>query len=268
MDQRRFAAGERIFAEGDPSDVAYIITAGAVEIFKAAAAHDVLLAVLREGDIFGEMGLIDEAPRSASARAAESVVATAVGRDEFIELALSRTEQGTALLRALFERLRTTSQLLVAERESREFGRPRQTSSRPVQLVATTTESGRSLPGDGLLIDRFPLRIGRRPHGIGETMLACNEVEFEDQAPYRVSLNHMAIDLDRGTIVVRDRGSQHGIDVNGTRIGGDDLWTTLALGEGRNEVALGPAGSPFRFAVLVAAASIQPAPVPLARTAR
>jgi CRP/FNR family transcriptional regulator, cyclic AMP receptor protein len=254
MDQRRFAAGERIFAEGDPSDVAYIITAGSVEILKSAWPDDVLLALLREGDIFGEMGLIDEAPRSASARAAQPVVATAVGRDEFIELALSRTEQGTALLRALFERLRTTNQLLVAERESRDFTRPRQTGPRPVQLVATTAQSGRSLPGDGILIDRFPLRVGRRPHGIGETLLACNEVELEDQAPYRVSLNHMAIDLDRGAIVVRDRGSQHGIAVNGTRIGGDDLWTSLALGEGRNELVLGPAGSPFRFEVLVAAA--------------
>jgi CRP/FNR family transcriptional regulator, cyclic AMP receptor protein len=252
MDQRRFAAGEQIFAEGDPSDVAYIITAGSVEILKAGSSDEVLLAVLREGDIFGEMGLIDEAPRSATARAVEAVVATVVERAEFIELALSRTEQGMALLRALFERLRTTNQLLIAEREARDFLRARPTSRREVQLFPTTAQTGRALSDNGLVIGRFPLRIGRRPHGIGESMLACNEVELDDEAPYRISLNHMAIDLDRGAIVVRDRGSQHGIDVNGTRIGGDDLWTTLALSEGHNEVALGPAGSPFRFSVHVA----------------
>lgn len=254
MNQRCFAAGECIFADGDPSDVAYIITAGAVEIVKAAGSDEVLLAILRDGDIFGEMGLIDEAPRSATARAAEPAVATVVERDEFIELALSRSEQGTALLRALFERLRTTNQLLVAEREARDVVRARPSSRRDVQLLATTVQTGCALPGEGIRVERFPLRIGRRPHGIGESMLACNEVELDDEAPYRVSLNHMAIDLDRGAIVVRDRGSQHGIDVNGTRIGGDDLWTTLALTEGHNEIALGPIGSPFRFAVHVAAA--------------
>jgi CRP-like cAMP-binding protein len=253
MEQSRFTAGQKIFAEGDPSDFAYIITAGSVEIFKTGASGEVLLAVLRAGDIFGEMGLIDEAPRSASARAAEPVVATVIERDEFLELVLSRSEQGTALLRTLFERLRTTSQRLVAERDSRDFLRARQTGPCRVQLVADTPEAGRSLPADGVLVERFPLRIGRKPHGIGESMLACNEIEFDDRAPYRVSLNHMAIDLERGAVVVRDRGSQHGIDVNGTRIGGDDLWTTLALGEGRNEVVLGPSDSPFRLAVNVAA---------------
>ena len=254
MDQRHFAAGERIFAEGDPSDVAYIITAGAVEILKDASSGEVLLAVLREGDIFGEMGLIDEAPRSATARAALPVVATAIRREEFIELALSRSEQGMAVLRALFERLRTTSQMLIAERVSRDFLRARQAERRAVRLIATSELTDRALPGGRILVDRFPLRIGRRPFRVGETMLACNDIELEDEAPYRVSLNHMAIDLDGGTIVVRDRGSQHGIDVNGTRIGGDDLWTTLALGEGHNAVVLGPVGSPYRFAVEVAPA--------------
>jgi CRP/FNR family transcriptional regulator, cyclic AMP receptor protein len=255
MEQCRFAAGHEIFAEGDPSDVAYIITAGSVEILKTASSGEVLLAVLRAGEIFGEMGLVDEAPRSATARAAGPVVATLVERDEFLELLQSRSEQGTALLRTLFERLRTTNQLLVAERESRDFLRARQTSPCRVQVLASTPRASRALPGSGILVERFPLRIGRKPHGIGESMLACNDVEFDDAVPYRVSLNHMAIDLDRGAVVVRDRGSQHGIEVNGTRIGGDDLWTTLALSEGRNEVVLGPAGSPFRLAVDVAVAA-------------
>jgi CRP-like cAMP-binding protein len=253
MNQRRFAAGEPIFAEGDPSDVAYIITAGAVEVVKAASSGEMVLAILREGDIFGEMGLIDEAPRSATVRALEPVVATVVGREEFLQLVLSRSEQGAALLRALFERLRTTNQLLVAQRDTRDFLRWREAGRCRVQLVATTQESGRSLPAGGLVVERFPLRVGRKPQGIGETILACNEIELEDRSPYRVSLNHMAIDLERGDVLVRDRGSQHGIEVNGTRIGGDDLWTSLALSEGPNEVALGPAGSPFRFAVNVAA---------------
>jgi CRP/FNR family transcriptional regulator, cyclic AMP receptor protein len=249
MKQRRFAAGQRIFAEGDPSDVAYIIVAGSVEIIKTTATGELLLAVLRAGDIFGEMGLIDEAPRSAGARAAQPVTATAIGRDEFIQLVLSGSEQGLALLRTLFERMRTTNQLLVAEREARGWLERQQ--ARRVQLMPTTPETGRALPGDGLEVERFPLRIGRKPQGIGETILACNEIELDDRSPYRVSLNHMAIDLEGDAVLVRDRGSHHGVGVNGTRIGGDDLWTALALTEGMNEIVVGPADSPFRFAVTV-----------------
>ena len=252
MQQCHFVAGHRIFAEGDASDVAYIIVSGVVEIIKATAGGELLLAVLRKGDIFGEMGLIDEAPRSASARAAQAVSATAIDRHEFLQLVLSGSEPGLSVLRTLFERLRTTNQLLVAEREARGWLQRQQ--ARRVQLAPITPEAARALPGAGIEVERFPLRIGRKPHGIGETILACNEIELEDAAPYRVSLNHMALDLEGDAILVRDRGSHHGVGVNGTRIGGDDLWTALALGEGVNEIVVGPAESPFRFAVTVGSA--------------
>jgi CRP-like cAMP-binding protein len=249
MQQCHFVAGQQIFAEGEPSEAAYIIVSGVVEIIKPTAAGELLLAVLREGDIFGEMGLVDEAPRSAAARAAQPVTVTAIDREEFIQLILSGSEPGLALLRTLFERLRTTNQLLVAEREARGWLQRQQT--RRVQLAPITSEAARSLPGAGLEVERFPLRIGRKPQGIGETILACNEIELDDEAPYRVSLNHMALDLDGDAILVRDRGSHHGVGVNGTRIGGDDLWTALALSEGTNEIVVGPTDSPFRFAVTI-----------------
>ena len=249
MQQCHFVAGQRIFAEGDASDVAYIIVSGAVEITKWTGAGELLLAVLREGDIFGEMGLIDEAPRSAGARAAQAVSATVIDRDEFLQLVLSGSEPGLALLRTLFERLRTTNQQLVAEREDRGWLERQQ--ARRVQLAAMTSEAARALPGAGMEVERFPLRIGRKPQGVGETILACNEIELDDEAPYRVSLNHMALDLDGDAILVRDRGSHHGVGVNGTRIGGDDLWITLALNEGVNEIVVGPPDSPFRFAVTI-----------------
>jgi len=252
MQQCRFVTGQAIFAEGDASDVAYIIVSGTVEITKWTAAGELLLAVLRAGDIFGEMGLIDEAPRSAGARAAQAVSATAIDRDEFIQLILSGSEPGLALLRTLFERLRSTNQLLVAEREA-HGGLQRQLARR-VRFAAMTSEAARALPGDGIAVDHFPLRIGRKPQGVGETILACNEIELEDRSPYRVSLNHMALDLDGDAILVRDRGSHHGVGVNGTRIGGDDLWVALALAEGVNEIVIGPADSPFRFAVTVGSA--------------
>ncbi len=66
---RLFQEGETIFTEGSDSDAAYIIESGLIEIFVGSGSDAVQLSVLGPGDIFGEMGLIDAYPRSASARA-------------------------------------------------------------------------------------------------------------------------------------------------------------------------------------------------------
>ncbi|WP_052049745.1 EAL domain-containing protein [Leptolyngbya sp. KIOST-1] len=66
---RLFNGGETIFTEGSAPDRAYIIESGYVEIFVGAGADSLQLNVLGPGDIFGEMGIIDASPRSASAKA-------------------------------------------------------------------------------------------------------------------------------------------------------------------------------------------------------
>ena len=66
---RLFNGGETIFTEGSSADKAYIIESGFVEIFVGTGKDSLQLNVLGPGDIFGEMGIIDASPRSASARA-------------------------------------------------------------------------------------------------------------------------------------------------------------------------------------------------------
>lgn len=265
MQARHFTAGQYVFRQGDPSDFAYILTSGSVEIVTASSSGDVRLAVMREGDIFGEMGVIDEAPRSASARALEPVLATAVARDEFVHSILHHEEQGLALLRALFERLRVTNQLLLGTVEGRshpmspvrkEVSEP---PSRPgsgcrLTLLPLTAEVSISLPAEGISIDRLPLRIGRRAHSLESGVLAFNEIELRDTEPFQVSLNHAAVDLEHGRMVVRDRGSRNGTGVNGTRIGGDALRMVAPLVEGENEIVIGAPESPFRLSVVVESA--------------
>ncbi len=70
MSDLTYRAGEVIFRQGYPSDNAYIIVSGVVEIYRENAdGSEEHIADLGEGQMFGEYGVLDEAPRSASARA-------------------------------------------------------------------------------------------------------------------------------------------------------------------------------------------------------
>jgi CRP-like cAMP-binding protein len=83
------AAGEHYFREGDDAHCMYVIESGSVEVLKAWDGQDWPLHVLRAGDCFGEMALMDFGARSASLRAVEDTRA--------IEIA-------TAALHRLYER--------------------------------------------------------------------------------------------------------------------------------------------------------------------
>lgn len=69
-----FAAGETIFRQGYPGDFAYIVVAGQVEILDIMTdGSEFRIAILEVGQMFGEMALLDDKPRSATARALTDV---------------------------------------------------------------------------------------------------------------------------------------------------------------------------------------------------
>jgi len=72
--RKNLKKGEVIFRENDPSDCAYIVGVGAIEICKKTPRGQKVLKVLGDNEIFGEMGLIDGLPRSATARARQDSV--------------------------------------------------------------------------------------------------------------------------------------------------------------------------------------------------
>ncbi|MBN8532193.1 MAG: cyclic nucleotide-binding domain-containing protein [Alphaproteobacteria bacterium] len=73
-DDVSFKAGEAIFWEGYPSDNAYVIVSGEVEIFQVRDNGENQLAILGPGQMFGEIGVMDDVPRTASARALKDTV--------------------------------------------------------------------------------------------------------------------------------------------------------------------------------------------------
>ena len=113
MKRHDFEDGEVIFRKGDRSDEAYLITQGQVEIVQVR--HDdklEVVAVLKRGDYFGEMGAIDDKSRSATALAKGPVACMSVSQEEFMDMLLNRPQESIDLLKVLFERLRRANERL------------------------------------------------------------------------------------------------------------------------------------------------------------
>jgi len=102
---RAYPADTMIFSENMPGKEMYIIQKGAVKITKIVNDNEVLLAVLRQGDMFGEMSLIESKPRSASAIAFEDAVLLAVNRENFSRMVQTQPQIIARLTTTLAERI-------------------------------------------------------------------------------------------------------------------------------------------------------------------
>lgn len=109
---QRFADGETIVSEGVVSNNAYIIMEGKVNVTKKVDKKTVLINTLNTGEVFGEMGLISQALRSASVVAVGNVTIGVIERENFDKIVAELPEDVQAIVRALVDRLRFTSEQL------------------------------------------------------------------------------------------------------------------------------------------------------------
>jgi CRP/FNR family transcriptional regulator, cyclic AMP receptor protein len=105
---REFKAGEVIFTEGDQGSEFFVIQSGQVEIHLG----NKLLGTLGDRDIFGEMALIDAAPRSATAKAKTDVKIIPVAEKQFVFLVSRTPHFALNVMRTLARRLRAQNQVL------------------------------------------------------------------------------------------------------------------------------------------------------------
>lgn len=152
--RRHFVPGEQIFAEGDPGDALYVLLEGDVEISHEGSHID----FLRSRTIFGEMALVDEGRRSATAVAVTPVTVLAIDRGGFRDILRSRPEFATEVMAIMTARLRRlTGQEVQRQRieQELEIGRNIQRSLLPEtdpQLpgweVASYYQAARQVGGD------------------------------------------------------------------------------------------------------------------------
>lgn len=92
-------AGEVLFREGEPPTSGFLLESGEIEVTIAIAGRPIVLSRLRAGDILGEMGVFDGAPRSATATALSDCVLLPIDRNQISE----RLEKADPIIRALLE---------------------------------------------------------------------------------------------------------------------------------------------------------------------
>ena len=102
---RNFKAGEIIFGEGDAGVEFFVVKAGSVAIRRGNRTLD----VLGEGEIFGEMALIDSEPRSATVVAESDCVVVPVGEKQFLFMTSEAPYFALSVMRVLVQRLRNSN---------------------------------------------------------------------------------------------------------------------------------------------------------------
>ncbi len=111
LNVRELQSGELLFREGDPGDDLYVVAKGELQVLLGADQPDeLMLNVLREGEYFGEMGLIlPGGHRTASVRAATSSVLLSLSRTQFMDLTSRFPVLSSAMLDVLSRRLDATN---------------------------------------------------------------------------------------------------------------------------------------------------------------
>ena len=113
MEIINFKKGEDIIEEGTVGNCAYIIEEGSVEVSKLSPyGEKQVLGVLEKSEIFGEMGLIDGLPRSATVTALEDCVMSVCSQETFNNLVDHNPESLVPIFKVLVRRLRSTLALV------------------------------------------------------------------------------------------------------------------------------------------------------------
>ncbi len=252
---RKYEAGEIILKENDLGETAFVIEEGRVEVSKELDGQKIHLAYLGTGETFGEMGMIDDKPRSATVTALEDTVVREIHRDEFLEGLKTDPEVPITILKVLFERLRECHVKIL---QLQQTGPPPREipaagldhlpdrSAGLISLEGLTPVASQALPESPFLIKGLPFRVGRK----SSDPLAHNDLMIPDTVPFQVSRHHVELITHEGRIGAADRGSYLGSIVDGELLGGPDGSPGPLFFEGDEGILiLGTIHSPFRYRV-------------------
>ena len=242
MQPLHIPAGETIFRAGDPSLAVYVIENGEVAITVNAGIE---VARLHPGELFGESGVLESRPRSATATAVSATTLLVTDRETFSRAFGMDNDRALALVKLLCARLRSTTH--------------RTANPNPAVAVETAQAAIRLLPGSDHLANEYgmvpvdvrhlPFQVGNRYGGETLPLASNHSCSIPARGDTNLAAPHFEILRRDGRVGVRDLGTRDGTVVNGTAITRTSLNAFAALRPGENEVIAGAPDSPFRFLV-------------------
>ncbi len=119
--RKELTKGQVLFKEGDKPDHAYLIEHGEIEVSSNKSDEKIILGVLNQGDILGEMAVIDNAPRSADAIAITDCTLVVISKDQVVERLVKSDPIIRSLLTSLLRRYRSTLATLKGQEEVLSF---------------------------------------------------------------------------------------------------------------------------------------------------
>lgn len=112
-----FAPGETLMRQGDPADCAYVILEGEVEVLGRTSSGDFVIAVLGRNAVPGEIGVLTDAPRTATVRAKGPVKTLRISPEVFLRLASGRPDRALHVMRQLSAHIANDLRAMAALKE-------------------------------------------------------------------------------------------------------------------------------------------------------
>src|SRR4029079_7537203 len=136
VDAIKLNPAETLFQAGEPGDALFIVRSGSVELFiKDTAGQKIVLTVAEEGDLFGDLSLLDSGPRTATALALTETELLVLDRGDLLLLFQKRPDAALHMLAAMSAMTRKADELL-RTRVSRNVNEEMEEHSTPLQRIA------------------------------------------------------------------------------------------------------------------------------------
>jgi pSer/pThr/pTyr-binding forkhead associated (FHA) protein len=208
--------GEIIFSEGDIGTEMYIVQSGTVELLKAIGGETRVLATLEKGDFFGEMSVLEDIPRTASAQAKTDVELVRINGATFDAMLKSNTEIAIRMMRKLSRRLREVTAML-----EEALGRRVAEEDRPVQRKVAPEVNSCRLTGEDPPAEFFLNREGDTLVGRSDPVTGITpDVDLTPLDSQRsTSRRHAKLyQMSDTYYVMEEIGVMNGTYVNGNRV--------------------------------------------------
>ncbi|MEO0794717.1 MAG: cyclic nucleotide-binding domain-containing protein [Verrucomicrobiota bacterium] len=258
MELRQLPAGAIVFRQGEYSQDVYRIVSGkAVVSISHDEGQEITLAELGADDIFGEMAMIDESPRSATIKVTEDAELEVMEPYDFTDMFFSNPTALAPYLTCLIDRLRTSNEKvndLTEEVARLKNGKtptraplrrnPGTVFGHGLVITPKTQLAKKTIFQPKVSVTKFPYRIGRSGSSQGIDLLQKNDLSLVNVDPSQVAKSHISIESENESLWVRDRKTRRGTIVNGKKLHQDDGNLVCRLTHKVNEIILGDENSP------------------------